>query len=428
MKKIFTFAIALMSMFATLQIASATSLVFNVTVPTPTYQCWIIGNFCNWTLSSAVQCTKVDDTHYTVTLDDTTFPATYPTGAGTKADSLQYKYLSGNGDWAFNEVQADGSNISFPPHPKGGNRYGFTPNAVTGAETDVVAKWGSLYNPTILPRPGYVTIDVLTSDSVQVMYLCGNFNSWAGPVDSTKMTISTPASGGVIAWTKTVWVPDANTLQFNFCAGPGWDYSQKAPSGNFVFPVGTDIEMAVQVQYFNKIYDQSLAGTVNLKAIVPAGTDSIWIVGSYSLPNWSFSTAIKGTKNSDGTFSFVVPNVVTFQYDCFNKLDWNYKEQDGKGQGLANRTASYPADNNTTITVAQWLTTGLPTLSQDRYKVYTINNSIVVEGVTSQVSIFDVSGRKIQSARLAGKFSSQALKSGLYILLVDGATRKVAVN
>src|ERR1035437_7328624 len=99
MKRIFTFAIALLSMFATLQFASA--LVYNVTVPAGTFECYIAGNFpapMNWAPTDpGAKMTKVDATHYTITL------------ANSDA-TMEYKYLSGP-DWAYNEVGADGNNL-----------------------------------------------------------------------------------------------------------------------------------------------------------------------------------------------------------------------------------------------------------------------------------------------------------------------------
>jgi len=404
MKKLFTLAIALMSMFALLQPASA--LTYTVTVPVGTFECHIAGNFpapLNWAPSAAEsKMTKVDATHFTITYDNTDA-------------TMKYKYCSGP-DWAYVEKKADGTDVS--------DR--------TYSAADVVEKWAAVFDPTVVVRPAFVTIDVLTSDSVQVLYLNGTFNKWAGPQDSTKMTISTPASGGVIAWTKTLWVPDANALQFNFCAGPAWDYAQSAPAGNFVFPVGTDVEMAVQVQYFKKIYDQTKAGTVHIKATVPSGTDKVWIVGSFSLPNWTFPTAIAGVKNLDGTFSFTVPNVIDFAYVCLNQLDWGHKEADpvDPTAAHADRTASYPTDANASITVTSWVAApdAVQQINANNYKVYSTGSKIVVEGVLSQVDVFDLGGRNVQTQKLTGKFTSNSLNKGLYIIRVDGATQKVSVN
>jgi hypothetical protein len=396
MKRIFTFAIALMSMFAMLQSASA--LVYTAEVPAGTFVCYIAGNFpapMNWAPDAAgAKMTKVDSTHFTIDL---------PLADAT----MEYKYCSGPG-WNYVEKQADGTELA------ANRKY-------AAGVTDVVIKWAMIYDPTVVALPKKVTIQLLASDSVQVCYLAGSFNKWAGPLDSTKMVRGT-ASGGVVDFSITLHVPDANTLQFNFCAGPGWDYAQKNPSGNFVYPAA-DASTAVVVSSFKKIYDQSLAGTVKITATVPAATDSIWIVGSFSLPNWSFDKAILGTKNLNGTFSFVVPNVVSFSYVCLNKRDWAYKELDP-----VDRTAAYPSDANASITVSAWKATGINEIQVANNRMYTENSKIVVEAVKSQISLFDIAGRRIQSENMNGTFTSKALKTGMYIVRVDGATRKMGVK
>jgi len=56
------------------------------------------------------------------------------------------------------------------------------------------------------------------------------------------------------------------------------------------------------------------------------------------------------------------------------------------------------------------------------------NSTIIVEGDKSQISLFDIAGRRIQSENLNGKFTSKTLKAGMYIVRVDGATRKMGVK
>jgi hypothetical protein len=51
-----------------------------------------------------------------------------------------------------------------------------------------------------------------------------------------------------------------------------------------------------------------------------------------------------------------------------------------------------------------------------------------VEGVKSAVRVFDMSGRMIESQIINGTFSSRNLSSGLYILRVDDAVTKIAVQ
>jgi len=411
MKKIFTFAIALLSMFATTQLATAATGVFNVTVPAGTYQCWIMGNYAgiSWPIAKATQCTKVDDTHYTVTLDDATFTD------GITLATFQYKYLSGD-DWSYVEKNADGSELA-------ANR------TYTAGGADVVVKWAAVYNPTILPLPMNVTIDVVTPSNTIECYIVGNFNNWAGPTapaDSCKMINMGPNADGNIIFEKTIYTSDANKLAYHFCSGPDWSFEQSAPTGDFKYP-----EIAPSVTAWKAIYDPSKLGTLNFTVNVPVGTAAVWAIGSFE--GWDLTKALACTKNADGTFSFTVPMVMSIEYKMFNQPDWNHSEMDPSDPTIPianNRKAAYPDDKNATITVSAWAAapSAVQELNADKYKVYTVANSIVVEGVTSQVSIFDVSGRKIQSAKLAGKFSSKALNSGLYILLVDGASKKVAVK
>ena len=92
-------------------------VTYNVEVPAGTNTCYIAGEMNGWTLT---EMTKVDDIHYTITIE----------GATT---AHKYKYASGpDSDWKYVEVKADGSDVS--------NR---TYNA-----NDVVEKWKSVYDPS----------------------------------------------------------------------------------------------------------------------------------------------------------------------------------------------------------------------------------------------------------------------------------------
>ena len=84
--------------------------VYNVTVPAGTPNCYIVGDFNEW--GAFMPMTKVDDTHYTISIDNV-----------TKASA--YKYTCGE-SWDYVEMQADGTTDVV-------NR--------TWAENDVVATW-----------------------------------------------------------------------------------------------------------------------------------------------------------------------------------------------------------------------------------------------------------------------------------------------
>ena len=111
MKKILSLFVALIS------VVSMYALQYNVTVPAGTNACYIAGEMTSW---SHQEMTKVDATHYTITID------------GANA-SMKYKYCSGPG-WSYVEKDHGGGEI--------GDR--------TYTENDVVATWAAVYVPVVI--------------------------------------------------------------------------------------------------------------------------------------------------------------------------------------------------------------------------------------------------------------------------------------
>jgi hypothetical protein len=401
MKKLITFIIALLSIL-TWQPSWAADIIFNVTVPTPTNQVWIVGNFNGWNPAKMVQGVKIDDTHYRVTLNDTAF------ASGVTLANLEYKYTSGNYDWAYVEKQADGSELA-------ANRKYSDSNG-----TDVVQRWATVYDPAMAKD---VKIEVLTPLSTIECYITGNFNGWLSPSAEYKMDKGETTVDGII-FSKTINAYDTTKLEFKFAAGPAWDYEQATPSANFKY--ATDGGTVV-VTAFKAVFDPSKAGDIHITATVPAGTDSVWIQGSFA--GWDMTKAVLGTKNADGTFSFTIPLVISMEYRLYNKPDWSHPEVDETGAERPNRKAVYPDDANISITVLNWmLPTGVSQVKEATNMIYTRNSSIVVEGVTARVDIYDLTGRLLQTDKKIGTFISKSLKSGVYVVKVDGGTKKVTLK
>lgn len=293
-------------------------ITYNVTVPAGTKTCYLVGSMNAWT-PSANPMTKVDNTHYSLTLS-------------TALLTDNYKYCSGP-DWAYVEKNPAGADI----------------NDRTYTTADVVAAWGAVYDPSTLPIEKDVTINVTVPDSVKTCYLVGSFNTWAAPNDTTRMTKGTPANGFVM-FSKTIHTKDANTLQFKFCAGPTWEYVQTMEP-NFIYPA-LEPSVTVTVNSFYRIYDPAKTGRIKITATVPAGTNKVWIIGNFI--NWDLAKAVEGIRNPTGTFEFSIPNIMQVQYRLFNKPDWGYSEIDVTGNDRVNRTAVFPADSITNITVLGW--------------------------------------------------------------------------
>ncbi|MDP4240325.1 MAG: PKD domain-containing protein [Bacteroidota bacterium] len=70
----------------------------------------------------------------------------------------------------------------------------------------------------------------------------------------------------------------------------------------------------------------------------------------------------------------------------------------------------------------------IPTIDYTKYRISTTNHMINIDGVQNNVKLFDVSGRLIQSMNVVGKFRSQSLNSGLYIVHVDDCATKISVK
>lgn len=111
MKRILTLVVALFAMVG-MSLAEEASLTYNVTVPEGTNACYIAGDFSGWVFT---EMTKVDDTHYTISI----FGADPEDG---------YKYSSGP-DWAYVEKDAEGKDVA--------NR--------AYQSADVVARWAAVY-------------------------------------------------------------------------------------------------------------------------------------------------------------------------------------------------------------------------------------------------------------------------------------------
>jgi len=437
MKRIFTFAIALMSFFA---IASAANVTFNVTVPFDatkptthmTYECWIVGNFNGWN-NNLNKLTKVDDTHYTITLDDSTWGL--DNGVQVTTANLQYKYCSGGGDWAYVEKYANGDEMKANrAYALGVTNTHSTDGVVDDTSVpgtngnDVVLRWATTFNPNVEPVPMNVTIDVLTPAGTIECYIVGTFNSWAGPtapVDSVKMVKIATNTDGTVIFEKTIFTADANKLAYHFCSGPDWSYEQKTPTGDYKYP-----EVNPVVTEWKKIYDPSKLGTIVVNVTVPAGTPEVWAVGSFQ--GWSMDNAVACTKNTDGTFTFTVNFTGGFEYKLFNKKDasWGFHAVDALGVAIPNTLVEYPANAVSNVTVVAWKQnlSAVPVVQAANNVIYSLNSTIVVEGVNAEVGVFDIAGRSIQTQKMTGTFTSKALNSGLYIIRVDGATRKVAVK
>jgi hypothetical protein len=373
-------------------VSVAQTHTLKVTVPDTVQVCFAAGSFNNWgTPSAATKMTKISDSPKVFTLGITV-------AEGDVATS-EYKYYSGP-DWIYEQTQAATFKLS-----------------ELDADGDTVNTFKAIYNPN---WESDVTINVLVPVTVYQLNITGNFNGWdptANPMTKVDSTVNGKE------FSLTIHSLDTTTLAFKFVAGPGWAYEQVA--GDFIYmTVGSD----VVCDAFKAIYDPTKVGDVTINITVPAGTVEVWVVGSYN--NWVMGTSIQATKNLDGTFTAVIQDVQNLEYKCCCHNNWAYEEATAEGGTIANRVASFESGPEFNITVANWklLFTSVKELAPNNYRWYSQDGSIVVEGVNSGVTVFDLTGRIVERANLTGTFVSKSLKTGIYIVRIDNQAHKMFVQ
>ena len=381
-----------------------TGLTYTVTVPEGTQACFITGDMDGWSgpsLSNRMTPVEGQTNQFTIDIP-----------GATEAD--EYKYYCGP-SWSYEEANADGSAV---------NNRGY-------ALYDVVAKWSKDF--TLDERT--VTINVQVPSAVVDLYLVGDFNGWSNDFKNSqyKMNYVSEDADGKIFTVNVTWI-DVFNMQFKFVAGP--DYAYQQTEDNYTYGT-TDNVINIFEQNFNKIYDPTKVGDVTITATVPEGTDRVWIMGSWTGWNWGSdpeSPALEMTKQVDGTFTYTVTDVVEFTYNLYNWPggDWSYVEATEDGLSKYPDRSASTDDKDVHITVYAWMKdapTGIPQVSNvNAFNAYSANGQIIVNGTFSQVSVFDLTGRIIQSVKTFGSFTSKSLPKGIYIVRVDNVPQKVIVR
>jgi hypothetical protein len=368
-----------------------------VTVPDSVETIYVSGEFNNWKDPSSAPA----DSATLISNSPKVFSIEY-SFVGL-VDTLEYKFYSGP-SWSYE--QKDATNFI----------------VMNDSATAVVDTFKAVYQRK---WESDVTIDVLVPKEVYVLNLTGSFNNWNPTANPMEMIDST-ANGK--EFQVTIHVMDTVSLEYKFIAGPGWPYEQK-DAANFKYTVTHGIST---VDEFKKIFNPNELGDITVHILsVPEGTTDVYIIGSWG-NSWKLEEAIKAVKNDDGSYTAVVTNVADIDFKVYNYPGWDYEEAvDDQGNSVADRHAS-TADSPVEITVAFWKALYIPTGVKDpisaAYKLYTVNSTIVVEGVTSNVSVYDINGRMMQSVRAKGTFISRSLQPGIYILRVDNLVQKIGVQ
>ena len=339
-------------------------LTYNVTVPPGTTECKIEGAMNGWTPSSM---TKIDATHYTIT---------YPTALAT--DDYIYRTV---GD-VKESVAADGL-------AKRDDRTDWAAN-------DVVLGWYNMmikYNVTVPPGTKSISIET-------------QMNDWAfvpmKMVDATHYTLD----------------------MVNDTLSAGY-YHLYRTVGDVKETVGTDGLVKREDRLKWKANDVVMGWykmMLTYNVTVPVGTTACSI--ETQMNDWA-TVPMKMVDPTHYTLAMVNDTLSPGYYHIYRTVGDVKETTDAAGLNKReDRMKWSPMD-----IVIGWygLMTSVKELSVNNHKIYSYSGAIVVEGVRTLVELFDMNGRVIQSQKLAGKFTSKSLNSGVYIIRVDGVSKKIAV-
>jgi len=256
---------------------SANALVYSVTVPAGTNACYIAGEMNGWSHQLMM---KVDDTHYTIEIEDAN--ATH-----------KYKYSSGPG-WGYVEKAADGTEMD--------NR--------AYAEKDTVAGWAAVYNPSI--KNVDMEYNVTVPEGTQCCYIMGGWDGWTAFTEMTKVDDTH----------YTITIPSNNLLKYNYFAGNGWGYMEL---GNNKW-VRDDRSYSTNdvVSGWAAVYDKSVPDDdITYSVMVPEGTNSCYIAGGWN--RWAF---VEMERLDANHFAVTVRSNKALKYLYLSGPDWNCVEAD----------------------------------------------------------------------------------------------------
>jgi|GEM_PF-964289 len=289
-----------------------TGITYSVTVPDGTKACYIAGQMNNWTQQPM---TKIDDTHYTITIQ------------GASVSQL-YKYCSGPG-WGYVEVNADGSETQ-------DRNY---------AENDVVVKWASVYDPEIILTNFIYNVTVPAG--TKTCFIAGDMNGWTlqlmTKVDETHYKITLPSN---------------SVFEYIYFSGPEWEYRELNASGNYMSRM---YAVSDTVAKWESLFDPNVV-RVNMtySVTVPTGTKACYIAGRMN--DWSFQEM---TKVDDTHYIITLSSHPSFGYKYCSGPSWDFVEVNASGDYTTNR--NYSAND----VVARWLAVYNPTLIESDWELQT---------------------------------------------------------
>ena len=241
-------------LYLTVESSGTSGLTYNVTVPMGTSACYIAGDMNGWTFT---EMTKVDNTHFTITI------------AGATTD-MTYKYCSGPA-WEYVEKDAYGSEIS----------------ARTYSTNDVVESWANIYQPLpTTPASDYHNFEDVSLNAQWQFIQNGQTNYW---------TIGTGA-GSASAGSNALYITND---------GYNYSYTNNSVSVSWAY-IPVELETSDTISFYWKgtaesSYDNMRVYLYPENSLPTAGSstasnDAVQVTSTYlcGYSSWQYFTATPG--------------------------------------------------------------------------------------------------------------------------------------
>ena len=341
------------------------TLTYNVTVPVGTPACYIAGEMNSWGFTAM---TMVDETHYTITLDNVT-------------RAMKYKYTASE-SWDNVEMQADGVTDVLDR---------------TYSENDVVATWKGI--TTEEPTPETLTYYVTVPAGTEACYIVGAFNEWSAfvvmdKVDDTHFTISIDNT--------------TKSSEYKYTCGESWEYEEVTADGGQVANRTWSAEDVVVAWKATPSTEPETPETLTYNVTVPEGTYSCFIAGGMN--SWTFTemTRVDATHYTI-TFDDVTKST---EYKYFCGPDFMYAECWADLNYRSNRTYS----ENDVVEGWENSWTSVAGVEANDVKVYGANGVLSVRA-SEEVAlyIYNAQGMLVKAVTVDGSADIN-LAAGLYIV------------
>ena len=338
------------------------SLVYNVTVPAGTPACFIAGEMNGW---SFTEMTKVDETHYTITIEEVT-------------KAMKYKY-SASASWANVEMQADGVTDV---------------QDRTWSENDVVAAWKGLADV----ETETLTYNVEVPVGTPACYIAGDMNSWAftamTKVDDTHYTIT--------------FDNVHKAMGYKYVCGDSWEYEEVTAEGGNVGNRTWSENDVVAAWKATPSTEPETPETLTYNVTVPAGTPACYIAGGMN--DWTFTEM---TKVDDTHYTITFDDVTkSTEYKYFNGPEFAYAECYADLNYRANRTW---AESDI---VEAWESTwsSVESVEAAGVKVYGANGVLCVRAAEEvALNVYNAQGMLVKALVVEGAADIN-LAAGMYIV------------